>query len=431
MRKRILYVSLFAALTMFCLKGHHLSLTTLPKRGLLTEGKHTMNSTSLNLAIPKRTNIYFMKVHKTGSTTMYNIFSRFAYHHNLTVASYNYDQRPFFSSYDREAIVKCIKPEFRIGINNRFNMLIDHSNFDLPSIEQAIESPIFYITLLRRPLDMLRSWHFFLGYGTRQLENGSKVYFDPLLSYLQYPKKDLINPVTKQFRLGEGENMTRFVEQLQLIDQMFIVGINEYFNHSMVYFKRHLGWDIKDLVFLPLRKQLYHNHLTFNKNSDKRIGKQVCLLNKFDCYIYTYFNTTLWQYIDNAGSEFHEEVKFFEIILENVSSFCNSLIKTRREMYSSVLHIDKYVYIEQSRWNNNFNVTQWDCAIMSLNEKALLHYFFYVQNPKECINILRSNKRKKNKGRFIMTLMNMCQYAPDKLVMLQVLLKDIKSYIRP
>ena len=168
MRNRFLILKLIIFCSMICIRENIYNVIT----NNWDTAKHIMSSSN---AIPHQTNtnIYFMKVKKTGSTTLYGILSRYAIHYNKRVVTYCMNTRPYMQPNNTQGIVQLIIPPLKIGFNRKFNILIDHSFFDHAAIQQVIESPIKCITMLRKPIDMLRSWLYFKGLGRKKNKTGS------------------------------------------------------------------------------------------------------------------------------------------------------------------------------------------------------------------------------------------------------------------
>ena len=375
--------------------------------------------TYITVPMKKTNNIYFMKVPKTGSTTLYGILSRYAIHYNKRVVTYSIDSRPYMRPTNLNAIVELIVPTFNVWHDRKFNILIDHSCFDLPAINKVIDYPAKYITMLRKPIDVLRSMHYYNGFGRRK-EGKSVIFFDPLLEYLKKPRERFINPVAKQFRINLRMTNSSFLKQVERLENTFVVGIHEYYNHSLILLKRRLGWHIKDMVFLPLRKQSYHNHISFEKKADIFFGRKVCEINKYDCYIYNHFNNSLWKSIKREGKSFQKEVTYFESILVNTSGFCNSLFSKKAKLHEASIKLNDTLYITQSKWSTGFYIKPFDCAIMRLDEPALSAFFFYLQNPNRCRRDLVYAKGKKQS--FYHYHSELCPCVGNKMKMLLRLL---------
>ena len=429
MRRHIVFVALVGTLMSCYLRQGALikalnSLRWIQRMHKITSPQDILPVSKYMESLPtqKKLNIYFMKVPKTGSTTLYNVLSRLAIHKDLRVATYNFSKRPYFSPKDRQSIITYLVPEFRVGVNKKFNLLIDHSNFDLPAITQVIEFPIQYVTMLRRPSAMIRSWLYFQGQGVKS-NNGSKVFTDPVLAYLRKPEKEFINPVANQFRFNTSMNQSSLVKMLKSINRSFLVGISEYFTKSIILFKRRLHLKTQDIVFLHLRKQSYHKHISISKEEDHVIEHQSCTLNNLDCQIYEYFNNTFWHQIRNERNAFKAEVKHFEITLRKISRFCEPVM-ANGNMYDNISNYTNTLHIRSSRWNTHFKITFLDCAVMTINERGLMIYIFHVQNPEACKTLLASSTVEPFDPMFGEVILQMCRCAPDRRKMLEVIIAN-------
>ena len=252
------------------------------------------------------------------------------------------------------------------------------------------------------------------------------VFHDPLIQYLEKPPQNNINPVGNQFRMNFRTSNYSFQKQLEQIDQTFLVGIHEYYTYSIVLLKRRLGFQLKDIVFIPLRKQLYHEHMAFDKKQNNNINRKLCEINKFDCHIYDHLNKSFWRNVVHEGISFQNEVTYFESILVKVSGFCKSLFSTRK-WYEGSFKLNKLLHISKSIWNDKFCIKALDCCLMRLDEPALSTFFFYLQNPTVCKGWLRTKNKRKCQLQLFHSVL--CDHVGNKEKMLLGLLSIKEAYI--
>ena len=102
--------------------------------------------------------------------------------------------------------------------------------------------------------------------------------------------------------LSEDENYIREII-VRISKQFHLVLVMEYFDESLILLKRKMCWNLKDVVYFKLNKQIA-------TNEDWKPGIQGKIMQwaKADVLLYEYFNKTLWDEIRNEGASFWDEV---------------------------------------------------------------------------------------------------------------------------
>lgn len=129
-------------------------------------------------------NICLLKTHKTASSTLQNILTRYAITHNLFVGL------PATSFNFKSVKGKRFNRKFMMEVppNRSLNMLLHHMRFNKTEIEAIMPKDTVYLTILREPSAQFESA--FTYYGTlvksflrfQKLEN-------PISEWLANPKK--------------------------------------------------------------------------------------------------------------------------------------------------------------------------------------------------------------------------------------------------
>merc|ERR1712156_906301 len=126
--------------------------------GLDEESDQELSDSNLESGVcAPKTQVAFAKTHKTGSSTLQNIFFRYGDSHALTFAiperSWMY---PFKEPFNASMINKL--PWAKLG----YDLFIFHSVWNYPEVKKVLPSAI-YITLLRDPVNCYESNYVYMG----------------------------------------------------------------------------------------------------------------------------------------------------------------------------------------------------------------------------------------------------------------------------
>lgn len=342
--------------------------------------------------------IFFLKIQKTGSTTVFNMLHRYALHHNLRATVYRW--RPQEGKHE---FVKNLIPTFIPGKSTKYNLIADHSTYDRSHIEKVLQAPIVYITLLRHPLRQLTSY---LEYTPLMEEmhlkkgNSAAMYLTLLdkfeknpntttLQRLQRYKRGHLNWQATVLGFNTVEKRTigslEYIEHFKDVEKNMAVGISDYFDESLVYFRRRLCLTFTDILYVKLRKSVQVRPI------NTMLYRSSCRRNNIDCLLYDHFNVTLWKSIELEGPNFSEEVIHFKKVIGKVSGYCNKVIRqiknNKNVMRETLTSYKKYFSEPASKWNAPFNLTALDCALMRVDEIQFSNHFYFRQNQNACDNI--------------------------------------------
>ncbi|XP_027517543.1 galactose-3-O-sulfotransferase 2-like isoform X1 [Corapipo altera] len=258
-----------------------------------------------------QTDIVFLKVHKSASSTVMNVLFRFGETHNLTFAFPLGGGFQLF--YPRHFMARFVQG-FSPKSPRRFNILCHHMRFLQPEVRKVVPSSAIYFSILRNPVQLMESsFIYYKGASAfsrvRSLEeflSQPHLYYNPAMGDSNYAK----NLMT--FDFGFNPNAEVSAERVQLmvkaIEASFdFVLISEYFDESMVLLKEMLCWDLDSVVSFPLNTR---DSSTKSSLSDSIVEK-IKEWNRLDWEIYTHFNRTFWERIDqDIGRErMEQEVK--------------------------------------------------------------------------------------------------------------------------
>ena len=124
--------------------------------------QHDPTSQPLQTSQPK-SNVFFMKTHKTGSTTLQNILERYADQNDLHIGlslSPN-DPRFRYSSGD------YFRKQFVRAGTSPINMILHHMRFNYIEVKGLMPSDTVFITILREPFSLFQSVFSYLHWNCK------------------------------------------------------------------------------------------------------------------------------------------------------------------------------------------------------------------------------------------------------------------------
>ncbi|XP_068612016.1 galactose-3-O-sulfotransferase 3-like [Brachionichthys hirsutus] len=273
---------------------------------------------------PKHTNVVFLKTHKTASSTMQNLFFRFAERHNLTVAL------PVESCRRRFCYPKSFSPDFVHPHTIPANIIASHMRFSKKELQRLMPNDTIYITILREPSSMFDSaFNFYLNKCAtfKRVPNQSLEAFlaDPWRYYRPDERNSMFAHNHLVFDLGKDKDHpatdAAYVQDLLAeVEQTFsLVMITDYFDESLVVLRHLLSWDLEDILYfkLNMRKESSKKKLT------PVLVSKIRAWNYLDGQLYDYFNASLWRQIAVLGRALvAKEVQELQRAQERLMSSC-------------------------------------------------------------------------------------------------------------
>ena len=266
------------------------------------------------------THVGFLKTHKTGSSTIFNILARFAISNDVPVATpaANYNHLCYPSNFSIST--RCmLKPR------GEYNMLMNHVRFS-QSVRSVLPNDSYWFTILRDPLDYFESsYDYFnleqnLGWSYETfMENHArylpkfKIYSAKVI-YRTHPLFGIAYDLGfDNFTKVSSEDVIRFME-----NQFDFVMIAEYFDESLVHLRKQLCWSYYDMVYVDQnkRKKDKNNQKGSKKESYRNLMKQI-----IPVYyeVYEYF-----------VKKFREQILYNNDIVKDVQRF-QSILKDKRD----------------------------------------------------------------------------------------------------
>ena len=359
------------------------SNTTLPWKNMtadyqyLSQNKST-TSPSINLSIPSCSpvvNIVFIKVHKAGSTTMANIFLRYAYKNNLSVAVPAGADKVWLGWPGQISRNRIMPPYPGSGRKEEYNILAHHSVYNEQLMGKIMPMDSMYTAIIRQPYE-----HFLSSF--RYLHVAAKLNIkseDPLAEFLKDPNKyekldrEYGFPVsltknTMAYDMGIApkmyNNKTFLSNYITHLDTRFrLVLILEYLEESVILLKRFMCWTLEDVI--------YSKVLPMGDDGTHRLTEHTALLRKqlhkwsaADYMLYDYFNKTLWRKIGQETDDFAAEVVHLKETLALVVSHCENATTAT-----------SHLLIPRSKWTDQFYVTLSVCRTLKITDLEFTDLF--------------------------------------------------------
>lgn len=317
-----------------------------------------------NLCKQRRKNVAFLKVHKAGSTTVMNIFLRFAESYNLNVV---YPKPENYLGFDTPINVEHILPPPK---GQTYNILCNHVVYNKTVFYKFMPADTVFIAIVRDPVtQIISAAQFFDLFIDLRKKLGHLPGQQLMTTFLKNPdicteaeQKFVKTRMSRDFGIP-GDDITikdKLIEHLKTFSQDFLlIMVMEMFDESLVLMKRYLCWDLKDIVYIPLNK--------LPKHRDERVsiqGKDLQNLKSYnwpDFILYKFFKEIFLKRIENETKDFYDEVQTFKLILQQIRIYCSNKDKT----------VDS-VHINQTKWNDEFKFTREDCVFATKHEWTLL-----------------------------------------------------------
>lgn len=309
----------------------------------------------------------FLKVHKTGSSTIANILQRFGYFRGLNFALPKKTPGQIRYNYFGE-VGETLNPDHIIPSNSdskKYNILYNHVIFSWkPFLKTFPKNSAIYVTMLRDPVhQFISALSFFLHENilhaareniTTYLENPGA--FEPQGSpYLSFTNnRQTLDLGLKPSKVRDRNYVNKYVT---VLDKLFdLVLIMEYFDESLILLKRRMCWTFKDILYM--RKHVAYQSFDFRLDT-----KDMILLRNWSLADHIIY--------DHYYRKFHEDLKVESNIMEETHHYKTILVQT--EMFCNGSKSGINLVIGRSPWNQPFRVTSLDCAYMTIGELKFLN----------------------------------------------------------
>lgn len=333
----------------------------------------------------KKTNVAFLKVHKAGSTTVMNIFIRFALRNDLNMVL---PRRSNGSGFNYLGYGKTIDRKNIIPLpgNETYNILCNHVVYNKEAFDSVMPSDSVYVAIMREPKSHFISAASYYGFIPvlkkvfPELRNASAgILLDRFLREFSRrgdnANRGLAYVNNRQsFDFGIPQTMFRnkldISSYIQKLDREFpLVMIMEYFDESLVLMKRLLCWDLQEILYVPLNinKGKKKNPVQLPESSEKFLH----FFDYADFQMYDHFQKRFKDQVKLQGPDFHNEVNTFKDIKDQVTKFCQSKPPSNRSLT-----------VGPTKWNSKYNLTSEDCKEMMLPELQMMRMLIDSANAR-------------------------------------------------
>ncbi|XP_035755890.1 galactose-3-O-sulfotransferase 2 [Egretta garzetta] len=272
-----------------------------------------------------KTNVMFLKTHKTASSTVLNIMFRFAERYNLTVAL---PAGEFVHLGYPKTFLAHFVEEFK-AIGQNYNIMCNHLRFNPSEVRKVMPADTFYFSILRNPIHLLESSYvYYKDYAPAfKISKDVNEYLASPMKYY-YPEDYEQNIYARNimwFDFGYNNNAKdneKYIQAvLKKIEQNFhLILIADYFDESMILLKHALCWDLDDVIYFKLNSRSKDTVQTLTPKSKEQI-KVWCSL---DWKLYLHFNQSFWRRIkETIGlEELKEEVNHLRMRQKELMETC-------------------------------------------------------------------------------------------------------------
>ncbi|XP_019628592.1 PREDICTED: galactosylceramide sulfotransferase-like [Branchiostoma belcheri] len=257
-----------------------------------------------------KSNVVFLKTHKTASSTVQNILMRYGLARNLTFAL-PYPGR--ILSHHRHFSKSNVLQEQFLGNRTAYNILCHHMRFHYDSIRDLMPKDTVYVTIVRNPVDIFESSFEYFGFGPMyniSQPNALETFLDNPSYYVRkfgeipHSHNSMFYDLGYNNRdLTSQQTIKSIIEQL---DRIFsVVLVSDYFEESIILLKHALCWDIDDVTFFKLnsRSEKSVHHVTAD------MARKILHWNKADAMLFDHYNKTLWSNISRLSLTWKNEVQ--------------------------------------------------------------------------------------------------------------------------
>ncbi|XP_053402020.1 galactose-3-O-sulfotransferase 2-like [Mercenaria mercenaria] len=293
--------------------------------------------------VDKIKHIAFLRVPKTGSSTLACIFLRFGIRNKLDI----YLPKIIYVSRKKQKLLleekKC------------YDIFVIHTYYDSTFFTNIVprDSPI--IGLVREPIQRIISHAFYFKHLRKRKEMKSlseqEFIHKVLRNTANYGAENVMATYFGMERNGMERNQTKkdYIHQyLESLNTSFsLVLVLEKFNESLVLLKRILNWSFADILYGAKKVNTYGQVPLGEEEKNKLISN-----NMLDFEIYNYFMKELESKVKRERNDFQLEVLHFENILHRVKTFCDNAVNGSKIEFPS------------SKWDRSFEVLSSECELI-------------------------------------------------------------------
>jgi len=186
-------------------------------------------------------NIFFLKTHKAGSTTVQNVLLRYGEKNNATFALPKQSAAHVFN-YN----VKFSNTMVRPSPTGKYNILCNHLHFHEPGVRQVMPADTKYIAIVRHPIDLFESIMSYYSNDVRAFQRvpGNNIQ-TRMKNFLDHPLKYYGFDSSHYERFAKNAMMWDFGFDNDVDDDD---AIDEWIQYLDKTFDLGLGWDLGPML---------------------------------------------------------------------------------------------------------------------------------------------------------------------------------------
>ena len=342
-------------------------------------------------------NIYYVKVHKAGSTTLQNIMFRFAMKHNLRVAIFN---RQWGMPYPDYALPEFLYENLTDPGFQKYNMICDHSVYDRDSVAPYMED-YESVAILREPYSHLVSAFDFWGLAKRFRLHKTR---DPLREFLTKDPNQY-KDITPHFNRTKNmqayhfghvdyhDNSEESIDKLiQHVDKHFkIVMLREKFEESLILLRRLFKWKFEDILYMDQFVNTQPKAKIRTERDDEVLRETHKAFAPVDYRLYDHFSKKLDNMINTEPNDLMGEVLYFKETNRKIAEFCENVcmlfpFETIKNLtVADILpKLSKGIVFPKNKWHDDIHLTYENCAYMKFWTYQYHNAFRVKQLPSTC-----------------------------------------------
>ena len=352
--------------------------------------KPVVNLKFYNICAEQR-NVFYLKVHKTGSTTFANILFNFGIVRNLS-----------FPYGENGSKMKTFPPhpkDLTEGTNgkHKFNIIATHTILDMDEIKRLMPPGTKVVASFRHPLIRLQSAIDFFKINPRlfakkgltesgSLKTSTNGPLEFVLSNPQMFSKESENHYLRTYAIELGmvkkhiDNQTYVKEYLMRLDTVLDTPIiTEHYEESLLLLKKKFCWSYKEIMYLPLRVMLHDTNLT---QSDLQRHRSI---DPSSYVIYEHFVNKLQRHLHMKGSQFQTEVSHYKGMLQSFKDFCICRCQNHWRDQDDQCPSREIIFAK-SQFHKEFTIQDDVCQRLMISTNTLNHLVSRYQYQGYCRN---------------------------------------------
>ena len=340
---------------------------------------------SFDKCVPQN-NIYYLRIHKTGSSTITTLLYRYALRHDVKMVLCS--DHPYLYNSTRQAMFT-----YPNGlIYNKGSIFAEHAFYNKAETNSIMPHNTVYLASIRDPVTLLPSLLQEFVNARELLSKYTALYnmaeyflshLDKYGSVLRMPTKSLMSRLfgIPDDRLDDLKQIERILYDVSTEFQFVIV--KEYFDESLIILRRKMCWEMRDILYLSQRA-LWRRRLPMTRINQERYRKWSAA----DFMLYRYFTDKLLSRELPTNTDFWDELTTFRQMNTELVEFCQPFLRRLAHRPSDVINLaDDFSVIlsfDPKPWGKPFIIHPVDCAIMKLDTTVMMNIFKVRQIPELC-----------------------------------------------